>query len=70
VAAEAGWNAQVELVFSPDGVLSRGKQIVATSDGIILERCQRWVNLTRIVIVENPTRASAQTGWRLNISSD
>ena len=37
----------VELTFSPDHVLSHTDEIIATSDGIVLDRCQRWVNLAR-----------------------
>lgn len=53
VASAAGWAADVELSFSPDNVLSRTDQIIATSDGIVLERCQRWVNLARWIIAQN-----------------
>jgi hypothetical protein len=45
-----GWNMQVELAFSPDHELSHTKNPVATSDGIILERCHAWVNLARQII--------------------
>jgi hypothetical protein len=49
-AHDAGWNMKVELTFSPDHVLSHTDQIIATSDGIVLDRCQRWVNLARFII--------------------
>ena len=49
-AARAGWNMEVELTFSPDHVLSHTGEIIATSDGIVLDRCQRWVNLARLII--------------------
>ncbi|HXR05139.1 MAG TPA: DUF434 domain-containing protein [Verrucomicrobiae bacterium] len=51
-AAEAGWKMEVELSFSPDHVLSHTGEIIATSDGIVLDRCQRWVNLARLLIAE------------------
>jgi hypothetical protein len=51
-AAGAGWNMEVELTFSPDHVLSHTDEIIATSDGIVLDRCQRWVNFTRLIIGE------------------
>ena len=51
-AANAGWNMEVELTFSPDHVLSHTGEIIATSDGIVLDRCQRWVNLARLIIAE------------------
>ncbi len=56
-AAEAGWKMEVELTFSPDHVLSHTGEIIATSDGIVLDRCQRWVNLTRLLITERIPRA-------------
>ncbi len=52
VAREAGWTMDVELTFSPDHVLSHTEHIIATSDGIVLDRCQRWVNLARLLIAE------------------
>jgi hypothetical protein len=51
-AANAGWNMDVELVFSPDHVLSHTGEVIATSDGIVLDHCQRWVNLARLIIAE------------------
>ena len=50
LARQHDWNWQVELVFSPDGVLARTPEIIATSDGEILNHCQRWFNLTREII--------------------
>ena len=49
-AASAGWKMQAELTFSPDHVLSHTDQVIATSDGIVLDRCERWVNLVRLII--------------------
>lgn len=48
-----GWNMDVELAFSPDHILSRTQNVVASSDGIILDRCAGWVNLAREIIVEH-----------------
>jgi hypothetical protein len=49
-AKEHGWNMEVELVFSPDHVLSHTENPVATSDGVILDRCRVWVNLAWEII--------------------
>lgn len=57
IAAAAGWNAAVELVFNPDRVLAETDQVIATSDGVILDRCRHWVNLTRTVVAEKIPRA-------------
>jgi hypothetical protein len=56
-AAEAGWNMEAELTFSPDHVLSHTDQVIATSDGIVLDRCRRWVNLVRWMITERIPQA-------------
>jgi len=51
-ARNAGWNMEVELTFSPDHLLARTNHIIATSDGIVLDRCRRWVNLAGAIISE------------------
>ncbi len=51
VARTNGWNMEVELAFSPDHILSHSPHIVASSDGVILDRCAAWVNLARDVIL-------------------
>ena len=56
-AARAGWNMDVELSFSPDHVLSHTAEIIATSDGIVLDHCQRWVNLARLIIADHLPQA-------------
>ncbi len=57
VAAENGWPWQVELVTNPDRVLSTTDQIVSSSDHAILDRCGRWMNLTRAVITKHVPQA-------------
>lgn len=52
LAAEAGWDWDAELVFSPDAILSKTEQIVASSDSIILDRCRGWLNLVRVLVTE------------------
>lgn len=52
VARTAGWNMEVELSFSPDHLLARTNHTIATSDGIVLDRCRRWINLASIIISE------------------
>jgi hypothetical protein len=41
----------VELVFNPDPILAAATQTIASADAAILDRCSRWVNLARAVIV-------------------
>ena len=57
VATEAGWPWEVELVTNPDRVLSAAEQIVSSSDHAILDRCQRWFNLTRQVVANHVPHA-------------
>lgn len=51
-AKTKNWNMEVELAFSPDHILSRSQNVVASSDGIILDRCTAWVNLAREIIIQ------------------
>lgn len=50
LAARMGWPWQVDLVFNPDKVLSESAHIVATSDSVILDRCERWISLSRHIV--------------------
>lgn len=50
VAAEAGWDWQVELVHSPDSILAQSTEVIATADSVILDHCRRWINLACEVI--------------------
>ena len=50
IAQANGWRMEVELAFSPDHELSQTENPIASSDGIVLDRCQSWVNLAREII--------------------
>lgn len=63
LAAAKGWDWQVELVFNPDKVLAEASTIIVTSDSAILDRCQRWCNLTRQVVTQSIPRA-----WVVDLS--
>ena len=56
IAAAAGWDWQVELVRNPDAVLQTATEIVASADGVILDHCQRWVNLARAIVSATHSR--------------
>ena len=47
------WNWRVELVANPDAVLAGAREIVATADSAVLERCARWLDLAREVVREH-----------------
>ena len=57
LAAANGWDWQVELVFNPDKLLAESSEVIATADSAVLDRCQRWVNLARLVITQNAANA-------------
>lgn len=51
--AEArGWPWTVELTANPDRDLAASQDIVATSDSWILDRAERWFNLTEAVFAQ------------------
>jgi hypothetical protein len=62
-AAARSWDWQVQVVPSPDHELIHATPIVATADSIILNRCQRWFNLSRLVVAE-----SVPHPWLLDLS--
>jgi hypothetical protein len=45
LSAAHGWPWQVELVANPDAELIACREIVASADSVILDRCQAWFNL-------------------------
>lgn len=57
IATAAGWNMPVDLVFNPDKVLWESEHVIATSDGVVLDRCHQWVNLTRQVLADRVPQA-------------
>ena len=55
LAAERGWDWEVELLPDPDAQLSRTDEVVFTADAAILDTCHRWHNLAaEIVAAEVP----------------
>ncbi|MHC5087854.1 MAG: DUF5616 domain-containing protein, partial [Planctomycetota bacterium] len=48
-----GLNWNVKLVPNPDTVLITSSGVIVSSDSNILDNCQTWLNLARIII-ENP----------------
>ena len=63
-AAARGWDWDVELVDSPDAVLKASREIVATADSAILDRCGSWLNLARKVI-----ESRCPTAWIIDLAS-
>jgi hypothetical protein len=44
-AQEHHWNFDVQLVPDPDPILIQSKEIIASADSAILDRCTHWFNL-------------------------
>lgn len=51
-ARKTGWNWRIDVVANPDKVLATATDIVATSDGWILNRTERWTPLMEAVLEE------------------
>jgi hypothetical protein len=50
IASQNQWNWQVQLVLNPDPVLIQSDRIIASSDGVVLDGCKKWINLSRCII--------------------
>ena len=50
LAKENGWDWKVELAANPDAILIKTDRIAASSDGVILDGCSRWINLAAAII--------------------
>jgi len=62
-AAAAGWPWRIELCYNPDRLLAGGSAPVASSDGWIIERCERWVDLVGEVLARRvPERWALDLG--------
>ncbi len=63
-AASAGWNWTARVVPDPDPELAESGAVVASSDSGVIDRCRRWIPLSRWVI-----DACAQP-WRIDLAGD
>ena len=52
LADENDWNWEIQLLLSPDAELIKTDLIVASSDSVILDGCQRWINLATAIITQ------------------
>ena len=50
LAQKNDWNWEIELLQSPDTELMKTTAVVASSDSVVLDRCERWVNLAAEII--------------------
>lgn len=52
LAKKNGWDWEIKLVTSPDAELIKTDFIVVSSDSVVLDHCERWVNLATDIIKE------------------
>lgn len=52
LAKQNDWPWEIELVISPDAVLTKADLIVATSDSAVLDACKKWINLATEIITQ------------------
>lgn len=64
LAAERAWPWEVELVDNPDRDLRATREVVATADSAVLDRCGPWFNLARHVVEQEVPDA-----WRVDLAS-
>lgn len=58
LSAQQDFNWEVELVFDPDKVLAKSKNVVVSSDGWILNQAAAWFNLGALLIEEQIKEAN------------
>lgn len=52
LAQKNDWPWEIELVLSPDAVLTKGDMIAATTDSAVLDACKKWLNLATEIITQ------------------
>jgi len=57
LARENNWNWQIKLSTNPDAELIKTDLTVASSDGVVLDGCRKWLNLAAEVIKTKLTSA-------------
>lgn len=53
IATLHSWNWQIELDFNPDKILMESQSIIVSTDALILNHCQQWLNLARLIITSS-----------------
>lgn len=65
VAEASGWPWTVELAFNPDKLMQEASAVVVTSDSMVLDYAERWLNLNDYLI----TRYLSDS-WLIDLSSE
>ena len=63
-ASERDWVFDVQIVPSPDQVLTASTEIIATADSVVLDGCRCWFNFAREVI-----DTSVRNAWLVDLSA-
>ncbi len=50
LADKNNWCWEIKLSISPDAELVKTERVVVSSDSVVLDKCDRWVNLARAII--------------------
>lgn len=64
LAVKNNWPWDAELLPDPDKKLTASEEIIASSDGNVLDSCRKWVNLTKIIIEQTIPDA-----WVINLAA-
>jgi hypothetical protein len=60
-AGKNKWGWQIELSMNPDKELIKSDAVVASSDSIVLDGCQQWLNLSSIIVNK------IKDAWTINL---
>lgn len=67
LAREHNWPWDMQLSLSPDAQLKSTQDIIVTTNSVILDHCQRWVNLAReIITAKCPCAKTIDLGFPLD----
>jgi len=58
LAEKNRWDWEIRLSISPDAELKKTDAIVASSDSVILDECQKWLNLAAEIISQELPQAT------------
>jgi hypothetical protein len=63
LAKQHGWDWSIELAFNPDAEIIASDRVAISSDGPVLDRVKRWVNLSRYLV------EGLADSWLIDLSS-
>ena len=63
LARKNKWDWEIELLLSPDAELKKTNAVVASSDSVVLDTCQRWTNLGAEIV-----KTRVPNAWIVSLS--